>query len=343
MTRRAVLICPGRGTYNAPELGYLKQHRPQFDMVLNGFDAQRVALGQVTLTDLDALKRFAPDIFTRGDNASGLIYASAYCDGSSLNDDIEVVAVAGNSMGWYIALALAGAVSAQDGFRLVNTMGDLMQRHLIGGQLVYPVTDENWVTDKGRKQQLLETVRSIDAKSGHDLCLSIDLGGLMVLAGNEAGLSALEASVPKIMGRFPMRLQNHAAFHSHLQTDVAAQGRSQLSDIIVKSPDVPLIDGFGNIWWDDSCDLAKMWNYTLGAQVTETYNFSKAIETAAKEFAPDVFIVAGPGTTLGGAVAQSLIGCGWRGMQKKADFETLQTESNLLVSMGRNEQRGAVS
>jgi hypothetical protein len=30
-------------------------------------------------------------------------------------------------------------------------------------------------------------------------------------------------------------------------------------------------------------------------------------------------------------------------MQNKADFETLQTESNLLVSMGRNEQRGAVS
>jgi [acyl-carrier-protein] S-malonyltransferase len=343
MTRRAVLICPGRGTYNAPELGYLKQHKPRFDTVLDGFDAQRVALSQTTITDLDGLERFDPAVFTRGDNASGLIYASAYCDGKSLNEDLEVVAVTGNSMGWYIAMALAGAISEQDGFRLVNTMGDLMQRHLIGGQLVYPVTDENWVIDHGRKQHLLELVRTIDAKMGHDLCFSIDLGGLLVLAGNESGLRVFEDAVPKIMGRFPMRLQNHAAFHSHLQAGVSAQGRAMLSDIDVKPPNVPLIDGFGRIWWSDGCDPAKMWDYTLGAQVTETYNFSKAIETAAKEFAPDVFIVSGPGNTLGGAVAQSLIGCGWKGLQNKDDFEVLQSESNFLVSMGRKEQRNLVS
>jgi acyl transferase domain-containing protein len=302
-----------------------------------------LALGQTTISALDSAERFDPNIFTRGDNASGLIYASAYCDGKNLNDDIEVVAVTGNSMGWYIALALAGAVSEQDGFRLVNTMGDLMQRHLIGGQLVYPITDENWVIDEERQQNILETIARIDAKTGHDLCLSIDLGGLLVLAGNEAGLTAFEAVVPKIMGRFPMRLQNHAAFHSHLQADVAAQGQMQLSDIKVKPPEIPLIDGFGNIWWEDGCDTGKMWDYTLGAQVTETYNFSKAIETAAKEFAPDIFIVAGPGNTLGGAVAQSLIGCGWKGMKNKVDFEVLQAETNFLVSMGRKEQRNLVS
>lgn len=343
MTRRAVLICPGRGTYNAPELGYLKQHRPGFDAVLDGFDQQRVALGQGTLTDLDNSERFDPDVFTRGDNASGLIFASAYCDGKSLNDDIEIVAVIGNSMGWYIAMALAGAVSDQDGFRLVNTMGELMQRHLIGGQSVYPITDENWVTDSERKHQLLEIVRFIDAKADHYLCLSIDLGGVLVLAGNEAGLTEWEKTVPKVFGRFPMRLQNHAAFHSPLQSDVAAKGRAFLSDMVVKAPDVPLIDGFGKVWWSDGCDTAKMWDYTLGAQVTETYNFSKAIETAAKEFSPDLFILAGPGNTLGGAVAQSLIGCGWKGMKNKADFEVLQLKSDFLVSMGRKDQRLTVA
>ena len=343
MTRRAVLICPGRGTYNAPELGYLKQHRPGFDAVLDGFDQQRLGLGQAKLSDLDNLERFDPHVFTRGDNASGLIFASAYCDGKSLNDDIEIVAVTGNSMGWYIAMAFSGAVSDQDGFRLVNTMGELMQRHLIGGQSVYPITDENWVTGSERKHQLLETVRFIDTKADHDLCLSIDLGGVLVLAGNEAGLTEWEKTVPKVFGRFPMRLQNHAAFHSPLQSDVAAKGRAFLSDMVVKAPDVPLIDGFGKVWWSDGCDTAKMWDYTLGAQVTETYNFSKAIETAAKEFTPDLFILAGPGNTLGGAVAQSLIGCGWKGMKNKADFEVLQSKSDFLVSMGRKDQRLTVA
>lgn len=341
MTRRAVLICPGRGTYNASELGYLAQHRPRFDTIIDGFDAQRIGLGQKTITDLDNSENFDPGEFSRGDNASGLIYACAICDGKSLADDIEIVAVTGNSMGWYIALALAGAVSVQDGFRLVNTMGELMQRHLIGGQLVYPVVDENWVVDQKLKYQLFELIQKVDMKPDHDLCVSIDLGGMLVFAGNEAGLSAFEQSVPQVMGRFPMRLQNHAAFHSPLQEVVAAQGRSSLSNIQVHPPLVPLIDGFGKIWWQDS-SVEKIWNYTLGAQVTQTYDFSAAIEAAAKEFAPDVFIVMGPGNTLGGAVAQSLISCDWNGMYDKSDFEALQAKSNFLISMGRSNQRDKV-
>jgi len=39
--------------------------------------------------------------------------------------------------------------------------------------------------------------------------------------------------------------------------------------------------------------------------VVEPYDFTAAIRSAAREFAPDYFIVPGPGTTLGGAVAQA--------------------------------------
>jgi [acyl-carrier-protein] S-malonyltransferase len=342
MTRRAVLICPGRGTYNAPELGYLKQHHAGFGTTLAGFDSQRQALGQQPITTLDSASTFDPAVYTRGDNASGLIYASAYCDAKTLADDIEVVAVTGNSMGWYIALALAGAVSDQDGFRLVNTMGNLMQQHLIGGQLVYPITDADWRVDQGLSESLLATVEQIDGKANHDLCLSIDLGGMLVFAGNEAGLDAFTAAVPK-QGHFPMRLQNHAAFHSPLQMDVAAQGRKALADLPITAPDVPLIDGFGKIWWPQGCNTKAMWDYTLGAQVVEPYNFAAAIETAAKEFAPDLFIVTGPGNTLGGAVAQSLIACGWKGMADKAAFESQKTQSEFLISMGRGNQRQTVT
>ena len=66
---------------------------------------------------------------SRGDVASPLIYASALLDAQALAEDIEIVAVTGNSMGWYIALAAAGAVSPKHGFTLVNTMGRLMQEY----------------------------------------------------------------------------------------------------------------------------------------------------------------------------------------------------------------------
>ena len=64
---------------------------------------------------------------------------------------------------------------------------------------------------------------------------------------------------------------------------------------------------------------------------------------AAREFAPDLFIVTGPGTTLGGAVAQSLICAGWRGMTDRAGFRAEQDRDPILAAMGLEAQRGTVS
>jgi [acyl-carrier-protein] S-malonyltransferase len=43
--KSAVVICPGRGTYNKAELGYLGRHFPDSDLLAR-FDAARVAHGQ---------------------------------------------------------------------------------------------------------------------------------------------------------------------------------------------------------------------------------------------------------------------------------------------------------
>ena len=76
MTRKtAVVICPGRGTYNASELGYLQRHFPD-RALLSRFDAIRTAEGQDSLTALDGADRFLASRHTRGDNASALIYAA---------------------------------------------------------------------------------------------------------------------------------------------------------------------------------------------------------------------------------------------------------------------------
>jgi hypothetical protein len=83
--------------------------------------------------------------------------------------------------------------------------------------------------------------------------------------------------------------------------------------------------------------------YTLGHQVTETYDFTAAIRSAAREFAPDLFIIAGPGSTMGGAVAQSLILANWKGLASKADFQGRQAASPIVISMGLPEQRALVT
>lgn len=337
--KTAVLICPGRGTYNASELGTLARHFPDASLLAR-FDAMRVAEGQETLTDLDGADRFALSRHARGDNASALIYAATLGDALSIDGEtVRVVAVTGNSMGWYSALACGGAVTPEAGFTIANTMGRLMQAALIGGQLVYPWMDEDWRPDLARKAALLALVDEIAARPGLNLALSIDLGGLLVLAGDAAGLAAFEAAVPVVQGRFPMRLANHAAFHTSLQAPVAAQGRAALPDGLFGRPRLPLIDGRGRVWWPGTDSPADVRAYTLGHQIIEAYDFTAAIRTAAREFAPDLFIVTGPGSTLGGAVAQSLICAGWRDMRSKEDFQAQQDRAPLLVALGREDQR----
>ena len=86
-------------------------------------------------------------------------------------------------------------------------------------------------------------------------------------------------------------------------------------------------DGDGNFWTDYGASNAD----------------PDQIRTAAREFAPDYFIVAGPGTTLGGAVAQGLIRANWRGLSSKADFQRMQADTPFLISMALPEQRALVT
>jgi [acyl-carrier-protein] S-malonyltransferase len=218
----------------------------------------------------------------------------------------------------------------------------LMQDHLIGGQMIYPFIEEDWKDAPARKAELLALIAEIGARPGHKLALSIDLGGLLVVAGDATGLAAFEAAVPVAQERFPMRLANHAGFHTSLQTPVAKAGQAKLPVSLFGQPSVPMIDGRGAIWWPGASDPQALWDYTLGHQVTETYDFTRAIAVAAREFAPDLFIITGPGTTLGGAVAQSLILAQWRGLDGKAGFQTRQQDGPILAAMGMDQQRNWV-
>ena len=339
MTKSAVIICPGRGTYNKSELGYIDQNHASCTGLLSEFDKIRHIRGQAPVSELDLARRFDPKVHTRGDNASALIYAASYFDTTMIDDSYDVVAVTGNSMGWYTALSVAGAATPTGAFDIVNTMGTLMQDHLIGGQTLYPFVDDNWQEVPGKRAALLKLVGDIAQMPDHELSLSIDLGGMLVVAGNEAGLTAFERQVTPLKGRYPMRLLNHAAFHTGLQKPVAAAGRDVLPETLFRSPRIPLVDGTGAVWYPGAVTPADLRAYTLGAQVVTSYDFTAAIRVAARTFAPDVFLIPGPGTTLGGAVAQALIGINWRGLSSKADFTQRQKTDPVLLAMGRAEDR----
>jgi len=333
MKQTAVVIAPGRGTYNRTELGYLARHHPNAPN-LGQFDAFRIKLGQKTVSELDTAARFSGPTHTRGDNASALIYACAHADFGAIDRDrFDIIGITGNSMGWYIALACAGALDPMGGMQVVNTMGTLMQEQMIGGQLIYPFVDADWKEIPNQRENLMREVFAINARPDHVLGLSIDLGGMLVLAGNEAGLAAFENSAPILQERYPTRLPNHAGFHTHLQKPVSELGFSALPEHLFDQPSIPLVDGRGAIWQPKSTDTNALYTYTLGHQVYELFDFTAAIRTAARELMPDVFIILGPGTTLIGATAQALIRSNWRGWNSKLDVQKKTQGQPRLLSM----------
>ena len=171
---------------------------------------------------------------------------------------------------------------------------------------------------------------------------SIFLGGYVVLGANRAGISALLKELPAVEN-YPFQLINHAAFHTPLLTDTAQKAFRKIPQDLFHAPQVPLIDGRGYVWQPYSTDVEELWHYTLGHQVVEPYDFTRAVSVALKEFAPDHLVLLGPGSSLGGSVGQILIENNWLGLGTKQDFTVRQAENPFVLAMGRPDQRPLIA
>lgn len=346
--KRIVVICPGRGSYTKDSLGYLqkdlKDLKPRadfkdFEEILKDYDNMRLKMNEPTLSELDSMKEFKVSVHTKGEHASAIIYTSALKDYLSIDQNkYEVCAIIGNSMGWYLSLALSHVLSHTDSFHLIQTMGSMMKGGLIGGQIIYPVVDEAWRPSNEKENLVRQALNEINDSGEGEVYLSIWLGGYRVLAGDANGIKALLKRLPR-EGDFPFQLINHGAFHTPLLLDTSEKAFELIQDKGFKKPEVPIIDGRGRIFTPWASDPKEIYNYTLGHQVYAPYDFTQSLKLALKEFAPDHLVLLGPGTSLGGAIGQTLIEVGWRGLGSKDDFQELQKAEPFLLAMDMKEQR----
>jgi [acyl-carrier-protein] S-malonyltransferase len=332
--KRAAILCPGRGSYTEKT----RRSLPVDHEFVRRADELRRKRGLPALTDLDNAERFEAGKHLAPANVSALIWLVSMLDAARAVEEDEIVCVAGNSMGWYTALAVAGALDFDDGFRLVQEMALLQeeqQRAEGGGQVLYPVVDEHWKRDAQRE----DAVRSALETSEGAARLSIRLGGYEVLAGTEAGLAHLLRALPKVkLGQnlYPFRLLQHGPYHTPLLEPVARKARAELADLRFRAPRTTLVDGRGVRFTPWSTDPLELAAYTLGAQVVETFDFTCSVRVALREHAPDRLVCPGPGNTLGGVTGQILVQEGWRGIRSRVEFETVQAgEDPILVSMRR--------
>ncbi len=345
---RIVLVAPGRGSYNRTELGYFTRFAEHTAFarraeLLDRADQLRAAAERPSLRALDEAEHFSSARHLPGENASGLIFTASAADHALLNQEHQVCAVLGNSMGWYTALYLAGALSFDDAFRVVDTMASYQKGNQRGGQIIVPVVDEQWRHQPEQEQAVKAAMTSVNGLGeDHWVGLSIRLGGFLVLAGTDLGLKVLTEKLPRVkMGNneYPFALARHSAFHTPLMAEASQRGREDNRDVQWRRPAVPLIDGRGHIWLPGICDATAMHDYTFGHQVTQPFDFGAAVRVALREYNPDYLVLLGPGETLGGSLAQVMIAEGWRGLHSRDDFSSRQkSEQPLLIAMNRPDQ-----
>jgi len=324
---RIAVLCPGRGSYTKRSLGSLPAGH---EWVQRADALRRDVYGLETLTELDGARRFQSATHLRPDHVSPLIYLVTMLDAAQAMQEHEAVCVAGNSMGWYTALAVAGALSFEDGFRLVQEMALLQMEHTDGGQILYPLVDAHWHRDPRQD----ERVRAAIESSGGEAFESIRLGGYAVLAGSERGLAHLLKELPYVeMGPslFPYRLAQHGPYHTPLLEGVARKARERLAGLDFARPRVTLVDGRGRCHAPWSSDPGEIRDYTLGVQITTPFDFTASVRVGLREFAPDLLALPGPGNSLGGICGQVLVAEGWRGIRARDEFERAQESARPPV------------
>jgi [acyl-carrier-protein] S-malonyltransferase len=318
----AVLFCPGRGSYTKEELGFVARNvrsGPVAD-ALAASDQARREQGRPTLTEVDGADRFRPSQHLDGENAAELIYFGTMAHVQQLRERYDIIAICGNSLGWYTALPASGALDPTSGWRLVATMASL-QKQVKGGQILMTTVGEDWQPNMALRVAVQAAVQGLQDRGDDYYCdYSIRLGGHDVLAGTEMGVRELLAHLPKVAvgGReFPFRLAGHGPFHTSLCLKTAEQAAEILHDLPVQMPKSHLIDGFGNVHSPWSADPRELLRYTVHDQVVETFDFSACVRTAIREFQPDTLLCAGPGASLRAPIGHCVLLEGWRGLRTK--------------------------
>ncbi|MFK7931583.1 MAG: ACP S-malonyltransferase [Myxococcota bacterium] len=340
--KRALIVAPGRGSYGRGTLGILKDRSPEATAIIDECDEARGRAGRTLLRHLDAEPSFRGALHVAGHNASLLTFAASLCDWVELDREAyEVVGVCGNSMGWYTALAATGALPLADAIELVDTMGAYQEEGVIGGQIMTALTVEGVTPDpelRAAVDAAIQTART----AGAGAWWSIDLGSHAVLGADADGLKILEAELPKIDAgarTFPIRLPLHSAFHTPLLGPTSERAQVDLQHLAFQAPNVPLTDGRGLVFRPRWADPQALQAYTLGAQVTEPYDFYTGLESALSHCGADVIVLLGPGNALGGPVSRALQRMGWAGLRDRASFDARQAEDPVLLSFGIAPQR----
>ena len=235
------------------------------------------------------------DVLTRTDVAQPALFTLSLAIADAAAElGIKPDLVAGHSLGEYTAAAAAGAVSFDDGIRLVALRGKLMN----DAQTERPGTMAAVI---GLDQERLEALCEQASEAGVVAPANLNTPAQIVVSGEVGGVERLmelatEAGADKVV-----RLQVGAAFHSELMRPAQAKMAEAMADVAWDDPRVPMASNASGGLVTAAEDVRE----ALIAQIASPVRWVDCAHSLAGAGA-DAFLELGPGRVLGGLVRQTL-------------------------------------
>ena len=200
----------------------------------------------------------------------------------------EVVASAGLSLGEYTALWFAGALSFEDGLRLVAKRGELMQR----------ASDDppsGMVSLLGADEEKAHSIAEEAAQGDVLVVANLLSPGQVVLSGAQAACARVPGIAKTHGVRRAIPLSVAGAFHSPLMKSAADALAEELTRVDVRTPAFPVV---GNVTGKPMTDPDEI-RLRLAAQVVEPVRWQQGMEGLAASGTQRI-VEPGPGRVLAG-------------------------------------------
>lgn len=242
----------------------------------------------------ELLLRTGDDRLRRTDLAQLAVFTvsvMAYQEAERHGWTANAVACAGHSLGEYVALLAAGALSLQDAAVLVEARGRAMREasELRAGTMGALVGAE-----RADAEHLVRQVH----ESGRDVWLAnINAPGQIVVSGSEEGVAALAGRAPEIGAKL-IRLAVGGAFHTPFMGHAAQRLGEVLGTVTFARRHLPVVANVDAEPHSQDTDWAAL----AVRQLTEPVLWSDSVRTLTGRLGCRQLIELGPGRTLSGMI-----------------------------------------
>lgn len=214
---------------------------------------------------------------------------SALCMGDAFCPDM----VAGHSLGEFSALVAAGALSFEDGLRLVHARALAMQEacEQAPGTMaaIIGLSDE----------KVEEVCKEISKPDCVVIPANYNNPGQLVISGNVEAVNAACEKLKEAGAKRALPLPVSGAFHSPLMQPAKDKLQAAIEQTEVKAPKCPVYQNVDAMPHTDAAEIKQ----NLIAQLTSSVRWTKSVQNMIADGATD-FTECGPGKALQGMIAK---------------------------------------